>query len=211
MPEQNTVIPAAPDPTPRVGGPAAPTAPAATASAAKATTGTGTGIPDVTGTGTEPGLDPGAGCTACVGGSGAAGRQGWSRRSALAAAGLAVAATAAACSSGSDESPSSSTSEPGGSGGADGQAQLAAVSDIPDGGCLVSGKVLLARSGDTVVGHSSTCTHKGGTVAPDGADARCPLHGSVFNATTGAVVNGPATEPLPAVPVTVRSGGVFQA
>ncbi|MFP5347075.1 MAG: Rieske 2Fe-2S domain-containing protein, partial [Actinomycetes bacterium] len=29
----------------------------------------------------------------------------------------------------------------------------------------------------------------------------CPSHGSRFNAATGAVEKGPATSPLPAVPV----------
>lgn len=146
-------------------------------------------------------------CASC------AGPARWTRRSALAAAGLTVAAAAAACSGSDDPSPSQTS--PATTGGTDGGAaagqQLAAVSDIPDGGCLVSGEVLLARTGDQVVGHSSVCTHKGGRVAPAGADARCPLHGSVFNATTGAVVKGPATEALPAVPVDVRSGAVFTA
>ena len=40
-------------------------------------------------------------------------------------------------------------------------------------------------------------------VAPAGGQLDCPCHGSVFNATTGAVVNGPASRPLPAVKVTL--------
>lgn len=148
-----------------------------------------------------------AACASCIGPAR------WTRRSALAAAGLTVAAAAAACGGSDDRSPSSPSPATTGAtdGGVAAGQQLAAVGDIPDGGCLVSGEVLLARTGDTVVGHSSVCTHKGGRVAPDGADARCPLHGSVFNATTGAVVKGPATEALPAVPVQVRSGAVFTA
>jgi Rieske Fe-S protein len=30
---------------------------------------------------------------------------------------------------------------------------------------------------------------------------RCPCHGSVFSATTGAVIQGPATLPLPGVAI----------
>jgi Rieske Fe-S protein len=37
----------------------------------------------------------------------------------------------------------------------------------------------------------------------------CPCHGSRFDASTGAVVNGPAASPLPPVAVTVRDGDVF--
>jgi Rieske Fe-S protein len=55
------------------------------------------------------------------------------------------------------------------------------------------------------VAFSSICTHQGGAVEPEkGLVLRCPLHGSRFDAGhDGAVVNGPATEPLPSVPVRV--------
>ena len=39
----------------------------------------------------------------------------------------------------------------------------------------------------------------------------CPCHGSQFDATTGAVVAGPAPSPLPPVSVTVRGGKVIRA
>jgi len=39
---------------------------------------------------------------------------------------------------------------------------------------------------------------------------RCPCHGSIFSATTGAVVQGPATVPLPAISIE-ESGGTLLA
>ena len=142
------------------------------------------------------------------------------RRTALTAGGLTVAAVAAAC--GSDTTPTSTTpagtsgagSAPaagGSSGAASGGTELAKVADIPDGGSLVVGQVLLARTGDAVVGHSVVCTHQGCPVQAAGANADCNCHGSQFNATTGAVLKGPATKPLAEVAVTVKDGAVLQA
>lgn len=103
---------------------------------------------------------------------------------------------------------------PGDAGGGGGGAPLAEVADLPDGGGEVFGDkhVVLVRDGDQVHGLSATCTHQGCTVSGV-ADGRitCPCHGSVFDAATGDVVTGPATTPLPAVPVEVRGGAVYLA
>ncbi|MEJ7650559.1 MAG: Rieske (2Fe-2S) protein [Nakamurella sp.] len=141
------------------------------------------------------------------------------RRTALTAGGLTVAAAAAAC--GSDTTPTStapagtsaggSVPAAGGSSAASGGSELAKVADIPDGGSLVVGQVLLARTGDAVVGHSVVCTHQGCPVQAAGANADCNCHGSQYNATTGAVLKGPATKPLAEVAVTVKDGAVLQA
>jgi Rieske Fe-S protein len=59
---------------------------------------------------------------------------------------------------------------------------------------------------------SSTCTHLGCTVNKvTKGKIYCPCHGSVFSAQSGAVEQGPATRPLPAVQVTVRNGMVYRA
>jgi Rieske Fe-S protein len=78
--------------------------------------------------------------------------------------------------------------------------------DNPNGGT-----VLLTRSGSTVTGLNARCTHQGCTVAPAGATLNCPCHGSRFQAGTGVVINGPATEPLAKVNVTVANGQVTLA
>ncbi|MGK4581253.1 Rieske 2Fe-2S domain-containing protein [Kitasatospora sp. HPMI-4] len=85
-----------------------------------------------------------------------------------------------------------------------------AVSAVPVGG---SAQVADPASGDTVYivqpkagqycGLSAICTHSGCTVnAPRNGQLYCPCHGSRFDAATGAVVNGPATRPLPRYTVT---------
>ena len=69
--------------------------------------------------------------------------------------------------------------------------------------------VVVARPAqDHVVAFSAICTHMGCTVAPAGATLKCPCHGSAFDANTGAVINGPAAQPLPSVAVRVDGGSV---
>ncbi|HEY7102786.1 MAG TPA: Rieske 2Fe-2S domain-containing protein [Mycobacteriales bacterium] len=101
---------------------------------------------------------------------------------------------------------------PGGANPGASGARLAAVTDVPVGGAVAvtlpgSGTpALLARpTADTVVGFQRACTHAGCAVeiAPDGRTFRCPCHGAVYDAGTGAVLAGPAPSPLPAVPVRV--------
>jgi Rieske Fe-S protein len=61
-------------------------------------------------------------------------------------------------------------------------------------------------------GFSAVCTHAGCTVGSvSGGTINCPCHGSKFNITTGAVVNGPAASPLPAVSIKVQGTSIIQA
>ena len=88
---------------------------------------------------------------------------------------------------------------------------VAQLTDVPSGGGLVVGDVVITREGDTVHAFSATCTHQGCIVSgvTDG-EIHCPCHGSAFDASTGAVVTGPATRPLPVVAVEVRDGAIFR-
>lgn len=75
-----------------------------------------------------------------------------------------------------------------------------------------SGPLIVAQPTDgEAVAFSAVCTHQGCTVAPDGEQLRCPCHGSVFEATTGDNVSGPAPRPLEDVPVRVADGQVVLA
>jgi cytochrome b6-f complex iron-sulfur subunit len=97
--------------------------------------------------------------------------------------------------------------------GAGGGGALAKLADVPVGGAVAaqgpSGPIIVAQpTAGQVVAHSAVCTHAGCMVAPSGAQLACPCHGSMFDAFTGAVVRGPATAPLAAVPVKVSGQDV---
>jgi nitrite reductase/ring-hydroxylating ferredoxin subunit len=148
-----------------------------------------------------------------------------SRRTVLACAGAACAAVLAGCSTynsnnggvaGSQPAqPATSPAAPAGSGAAAAPAALASTSDVPVGGgkILTDKKIVLTqpKSGE-FHGFSAVCTHTGCTVGSvSGGTIDCPCHGSKFSITDGAVVNGPATSPLPPVNVKVQGTSIVQA
>ncbi|MFI0978933.1 Rieske (2Fe-2S) protein [Streptomyces sp. NPDC021093] len=54
---------------------------------------------------------------------------------------------------------------------------------------------------------SAQCTHAGCVLDKvEANEGNCPCHGSRFDTTTGKALKGPATAPLPAVPVKVEGG-----
>jgi Rieske Fe-S protein len=150
-----------------------------------------------------------------------------SRRTLLAVgAGGAGAAVLAACSSGGSGSSGASqtsgtaaaaagrTSSSAGE-AASGGTSLGALADVPVGQAkavtLPDGKpgILARPTATTAACFSAICTHMGCTVKADGDKLDCPCHGSQFNALTGAVLQGPASEPLPSIPVSVSGGNVM--
>jgi Rieske Fe-S protein len=69
---------------------------------------------------------------------------------------------------------------------------------------------VVTRTAAGVVAFSRTCTHAGAFVSP-GASGRltCSAHGSVFNASTGAVIEGPAEIALTQYKASERSGAIY--
>jgi len=94
---------------------------------------------------------------------------------------------------------------------------LVALDEIPVGQAVAAtgadrAPIVVARpTSTTAAAFSAICTHQGCRVKPVGRELDCPCHGSVFDATTGRVLHGPARRPLPTVPVVVRDGQVFLA
>ncbi|GAA4287270.1 Rieske (2Fe-2S) protein [Georgenia daeguensis] len=86
--------------------------------------------------------------------------------------------------------------------------RLLAVSDVPVGSGVVlevegAPVVVVQPEAGTVRAFRAVCTHAGCTVQIGRAEIDCPCHGSAFALADGGVVTGPASEPLPPVPVTV--------
>ena len=153
-----------------------------------------------------------------------------SRRTVLACAGAACAAVLAGCSkynsnnggvAGGQPAPASSSSAApasqagSGSGAAAAPAALASTSDIPvGGGKILADKKIVITQPQSGAFHafSAVCTHAGCTVGSvSGGTINCPCHGSRFNIANGAVVNGPASSPLPPVNITVQGTSIVQA
>jgi Rieske Fe-S protein len=65
------------------------------------------------------------------------------------------------------------------------------------------------KSAKEVVAYSAICTHSGCTVGSGAKTFVCPCHGSTYDSTTGAVINGPAPKSLAPFPVVVQSGMLF--
>jgi nitrite reductase/ring-hydroxylating ferredoxin subunit len=60
-------------------------------------------------------------------------------------------------------------------------------------------KVNLANAGGHLYAFDDTCTHAGCSLATgklEGTTVTCPCHGSQFDVTSGAVLRGPARQPV---------------
>lgn len=85
---------------------------------------------------------------------------------------------------------------------------VGALADVPVGGSIdatIDGEpALIAQpTAGQVVAFSAICTHQQCVVAAAGEEFRCPCHGSIYEAATGEVVQGPAIDPLTPIPVAV--------
>jgi len=73
------------------------------------------------------------------------------------------------------------------------------VGDVLPGSALLVGDVAVFNVGGHFCATQNVCTHRQGPLSQgqlDGTTVTCPKHGAQFNVCTGAVLRGPATEPL---------------
>ena len=134
----------------------------------------------------------------------------WSRRDTLRAAGAAGvavvgAAGLAGCGSAQDAGQAVRSA-------ASAASDAIKAADVPVGGGRVFDALKVVVTQPTqgeYKAFSAVCTHQGCTVAGvEGGRIVCPCHGSQFDISTGAVVQGPATQPLPEKKVTVGADGI---
>jgi len=95
---------------------------------------------------------------------------------------------------------------------------VAKVEEVPDEGTFgvvkATGEpVCLIRHAGRITAVSDTCTHQEfamslGDVLPDGT-IQCAWHGARFDCASGAVRQGPATDPLPVYSVRIENGVVL--
>lgn len=138
------------------------------------------------------------------------------RRTVVAAGATGLAVVLTACGGGSKGSGGSDAVEPAGEGdGANGGTALARTADIPEGGGMVfadKGVVVTQPKAGEFKAFSSKCTHQGCAVKgiADGV-ITCPCHNSTFDAATGEVTGGPATQPLPEKQIRVEGDSITLA
>ena len=77
---------------------------------------------------------------------------------------------------------------------------------VPSGGTT---GVVVTRTDTGITALRVNCTHAGFPVARVGNVLECELHGSRFEPTTGAVLNGPAASPLFRYEATESNNGIY--
>jgi Rieske Fe-S protein len=121
-----------------------------------------------------------------------------SRRTLLVAGGAGTALALTACAVGG-QGPGTGTTTP---------TEVATLADVPVGGAIAvmldGSQIIVSQPTEgTVLAFSATCTHQGCIVVPEQEGLSCPCHQSLFDTATGEVLQGPATTPLPEIPVTL--------
>lgn len=72
-------------------------------------------------------------------------------------------------------------------------------------------KVAVANVDGTLHAFGNVCTHRQCPLAKgdlEGTTVTCPCHGSQFDVTSGAVLSGPAEEPVPSYPVRIQDDAI---
>jgi uncharacterized protein YbjT (DUF2867 family)/nitrite reductase/ring-hydroxylating ferredoxin subunit len=81
------------------------------------------------------------------------------------------------------------------------------TSEVPPGSVLLLGDAAVFSVEGGFCATQARCTHRQGPLSDgtlDGTTVTCPLHGAQFNVWTGAVLRGPARDPLNTYPVTIE-------
>jgi Rieske Fe-S protein len=99
------------------------------------------------------------------------------------------------------------------SGGGSGAKALAAVADVPSGGGVIKGDLVITQpQAGTFKAFSKVCTHAGCDVNKvDGGVISCPCHGSTFSIEDGSPTGGPAKKALPETKVKVDGDNIVEA
>ncbi|MEV4966059.1 MULTISPECIES: Rieske (2Fe-2S) protein [Streptomyces] len=88
--------------------------------------------------------------------------------------------------------------------------ELGAADEVPVGGAKLYREqrvVVSCQAAGRYKAFSAQCTHAGCLLDKvEGNEGNCPCHGSRFDMTTGKALQGPATVPLPSVPLKLESG-----
>jgi nitrite reductase/ring-hydroxylating ferredoxin subunit len=135
------------------------------------------------------------------------------RRAVLTGVG-AVGLTGVLAACGSDDTsstPAAGASATGSAGSTPGV--LTAVADVPVGGGVVVGDVLVVQpESGTFKAYDVACPHQGVKVGtPQDGVIICPAHKSTFKAADGSLVSGPATRGLTTIAVTVQGSDIVRA
>ena len=80
------------------------------------------------------------------------------------------------------------------------------INEVPPGSVLLMGDVAVFNVEGGFCATQAMCTHMQGPLSEgvlDGSTVTCPLHGAQFNVWSGAVLRGPARDPLKTYVVTV--------
>jgi nitrite reductase/ring-hydroxylating ferredoxin subunit len=81
------------------------------------------------------------------------------------------------------------------------------VDAVPPGSALLVGDAAVFNVAGSFCATQAKCTHRGGPLNEgklDGSTVTCPWHGAQFNVCTGAVLRGPATDPVKTYRVVVE-------
>jgi len=88
------------------------------------------------------------------------------------------------------------------------------IDAVPPGSALLVGDMAVFNVAKKLCGTQAKCPHRQGPLNEgrlEGSTVTCPWHGSEFDVCTGAVLRGPAVDPLKTYRVTVEGeiGNVY--